>query len=189
MACGLAHPTVAWHGSVCRAGAGEQLAHFEGKLARYLTASLGWQGLGAAMRHYVLAGDVPAFAAALTDAAAHGGSSEEDLFLVRAVLATAAAPSQQPAAQLQAARRLLEAFVGASGRAPPQTPLINFASLFLEALQQRQERLVELLLQRYKPSLDRDPALWQLVEQCRGAVFGGPASGGLLDLFSLLGGP
>lgn len=169
----------------------ELAAQLEGRLARYLSACLGWQGLGAATRHYIRAGDAPAFAAALADAAAHGQRSEEDLFLVRAALTTAAASSARPGEQVEAARELLGAYAAAAGHAPPPTPLLSFASLFLEALARREPQLADLLCQRYKPSLDRDPTLWQLVEQCRGAVFrsasGGPP-GGLFDLLGALAG-
>ena len=113
------------------------------------------------------------------------------MFVARAALAMAAArpPPGAPAAdalqrQLDAAEAVLgPAYDGAAGHAPPATPLLHFTALFLEALRRRSEVLAEVLQQRYAPSLDREPQLWQLVARCRAVHLPQAAPGGMGGLF------
>jgi hypothetical protein len=132
-------------------------------------------------------------AAAVAAAAAQGSPEEEDLFVARAALTMAAArpppgapPSVALPQQLAAAQRVLgAAYAAAAGHAPPDTPLLRFASFFLEALGRRSDELARVLLERYAPSIDRDPALWQVVGKCRSlhlpAAAGAGGMGGLLS--------
>ena len=78
-----------------------------------------------------------------------------------------AASGRGAPAQLAAARELIAGYGGAAGHAPPDTPLLHFLSFFMEALARRSADLAALLLQRYRPALDRDPALWTLVARCQ----------------------
>lgn len=130
----------------------EAAVALESKLAGYMTACLGWQGLGIAMRHFIRAGDTSGLAAALVEAAQHAGPNEEDLLLVRAVLCTAASSSSGggggATGQVAAARELLEAYASAAGHQPPATPLLRFTQLLLEALRERKGELIDLLMQR-----------------------------------------
>lgn len=169
-------------------------AQLEGRLAAYVTASLGWQGLGFALPHYARAGDAAAMAAAVAAAAAEGSSEEEELFVARAALTMAAArpPPAAPASvarqqQLDAARHLLGgAYAAAAGHAPPDTPLLHFVSLFLEAMGRGSPDLAQLLQQRYQPSIERDPALWQLLDRCRSLHLPAAAGGGMGGMGGML---
>ena len=53
----------------------------------------------------------------------------------------------------------------------------------LQALRQRSGALSQLLLQRYKPSLDRDPGLWALAMRARAAHVPAAPAGGMGGLF------
>ena len=162
------------------------MPEIEGALAAHITRCLGWAGLGAALPHYARSADLPAFAAALAAAAAQGAPAEEDLFLTRAVLHTAAAPYQHSLGdQVDRARGLLAAYAAAAagvGRALPSTPLMHFVDLLLCALERESGALVQVLLERYRPALYRDPSLAQLVARCReehvGPLGGGGGGGG-----------
>lgn len=185
------------------AGGWQHEAALEGRLAAYTTSALGWQGLGFALPHYARAGDAAAMAAAVAAAASQGGSGEEDLFVARAALSMAAVQPPPAAPQPAAGQRQLDAaaevagpaYAAAAGHAAPDTPLLHFVGLFLEALRRQSEELVELLAQRYRPSLDRDPQLWQLMMKARAAHLPAAAMaaggmGGLLgDLFGALAAP
>jgi hypothetical protein len=132
-------------------------------------------------------------AAAVASAAAEGESEEEDLFVARAALTMAAlrppAPDAGAQRQVAAAQELVRAaYAAASGHPAPDTPLLHFVALFLEALAARSEQLAQLLQQHYQPSLDRDPQLWQLVMRCSAVHLPQPAGGaggmgGLLSMF------
>ena len=95
-----------------------------------------------------------------------------------------APPTVARLAQLVAAKGVAGAsYAAAAGHPPPDTPLLHFVQLFLEALQQQSEALAQALLQHYRPSLDRDTQLWPLVLRCRAlhvpsAAGGGGGSGG-----------
>lgn len=185
------------------AGDWQHEAALEGRLAAYTTSALGWQGLGFALPHYARAGDAAAMAAAVAAAASQGGSGEEDLFVARAALSMAAVQPPPAAPQPAAGQRQLDAaaevagpaYAAAAGHAAPDTPLLHFVGLFLEALRRQSEELVELLAQRYRPSLDRDPQLWQLMMKARAvhlpaAAMAAGGMGGLLgDLFGALAAP
>ncbi|PSC71334.1 Golgi to ER traffic 4-like protein [Micractinium conductrix] len=172
---------------------GRHEAALEGRLAACVTESLGWQGLGFALPHYARACDAGAAAAAVAAAVAHGRPDEEDLFLTRAALTMAAgrpagaASGRGAPAQLAAARELIAGYGGAAGHAPPDTPLLHFLSFFMEALARRSADLAALLLQRYRPALDRDPALWTLVARCQAVHLPAAAGGGLGGMGGLLG--
>ncbi|KAL4420841.1 hypothetical protein ABPG75_010497 [Micractinium tetrahymenae] len=177
------------------AGDWQHEARLEGRLAAYASEALGWHGLGWALPHYARAGDAGATAAAVASAAVHGRAEEEDLFVARAALAMAAsrpAPGAPggPAAQLAAARELVACYPSAAGHALPDTPLLRFLGFYLEALARRSAALAELLEVRYRPSLDRDPQLQQLLARCRAAhlpAAAPPGLGGLLgDMMGLL---
>lgn len=170
------------------------MGRLEGRLAAYITASLGSQGLGYALPHYAAAGDATSMCAAVAAAAAAGRPEEEGLFVARAALTLAAAvpPPAAPLAvalqqQLAAAQQVLGgAYAAAAGHAVPDTPLIHFTALFLEALGRQSNELAQLLLQRYQLSIDRDPTLWKLVMKCRGVHLPPvPGSGGgMADMLS-----
>ncbi|GAB4819984.1 hypothetical protein N2152v2_007030 [Parachlorella kessleri] len=99
----------------------------------------------------------------------------------------------QAVQQLKAAIKLLSAYEEVTGRGLPDTPLMHFINLYLEALQRKSEPLSQLLLQRYRLSLDRDATLWALVMKARAAHL--PAAppagmGGLFgDIFRMLAPP
>ncbi len=185
----------------CSAGDWQHEAALEGRLAAYVSSALGWQGLGFALPHYARAGDAAAMAAAVAAAASQGGSGEEDLFVARAALSMAAVQPPPAAPQPAAGQRQLDAaaevagpaYAAAAGHAAPDTPLLHFVGLFLEALRRQSEELVELLAQRYRPSLDRDPQLWQLMMKARAVHLPALAAGGmgglLGDLFGALAAP
>lgn len=187
---------------ICSAGDWRHEAELEGCLAAYATSALGWQGLGFALPHFARAGDAAAMAAAVAAAASQGGSGEEDLFVARAALSMAAVQPPPAAPQQEAGQRQLDAaaevagaaYTSAAGHAAPDTPLLHFVGLFLEALRRQSEELVELLAQRYQASLDRDPQLWQLVMKARAvhlpaAALDAGGMGGLLNLFGALAAP
>lgn len=124
------------------------------------------------------------------------------MFVARAALSMAAVQPPPAAPQPAAGQRQLDAaaevagpaYAAAAGHAAPDTPLLHFVALFLEALRRQSEELVELLAQRYRPSLDRDPQLWQLVMKARAvhlpaAAVGGGMGGLLGDLFGALAAP
>jgi hypothetical protein len=151
----------------------------EGALAAHITRCLGWAGLGTALPHYARSDDVWGLAAALAEGAAHAAPEEEDLLLARAALQIACtgprgARARQPIAL---AEGLLATYREVAGRALPTTPLMNFVGLFLEALDLAARPLAEMLLQRYRPALERDPSLRELAERCAAARLG-PAAGG-----------
>lgn len=62
----------------------------------------------------------------------------------------------------------------------------------LQALRVKSEQLAQLLLQRYRLSIDRDPTLWGPIMKARAAHVPAPAAGmgGLFgDLFKMLAPP
>ena len=156
-------------------------------LADYITRSLAPHGLGVAMPHYARSDDLGAFARAVATSAAAAPSTEEDLFIARAALTVAATPPvyRGAATSLARAREVLAAYPGAAGHAVPDTPLTHFLSLFLDALERRAPALVDLLLEKYKASLQMDPSLGELVDRAREAWAPRPvAPSGLFgDLF------
>jgi hypothetical protein len=154
-------------------GGDDRLPRVEGELAAALTRALGWRGLGAALPHYAASGDMAALGAAVAAAAARGRPEEADLFAARAALAAAAAGG--PARGRAAAAAVAAAAPTGQPAAPP-TPLARFVDLFLEALERRSAPLCALLLERYAPSLARDPGLAVLAVRARDA--GVPAAAG-----------
>lgn len=144
-----------------------------GSVASYITRCLGWMGLGLAMPHYARSNDCQSFASAVAAAAGQGYPGEEDLFIARATLHTASTPPSPsfpgtPAINsLKRARDFLSTYPIAAGHAVPSTPLVHFLDLYLEALEKQSSPLVDVLLEKYKLTLDRDPSLWDLIEKSR----------------------
>lgn len=143
-------------------------------LASYITKCLGWMGLGLAMPHYARSNDFFSFASAVAAAVREGHPGEEDLFIARAALHIASAlpypsfPGTPATTSLERAREFLSTYPTAAGHAVPSTPLIHFLDLYLEALEKKSSPLVDVLLNKYKITLDRDPSLWDLIGRSRG---------------------
>jgi golgi to ER traffic protein 4 len=144
-----------------------------GNVASYITKCLGWMGLGIAMPHYARSNDFSSFASAVAAAADEGQPGEEDLFIARAVLSTASTvpsptlPGTPAVTSLKRAREFLSIYPTAAGHAVPSTPLTHFLDLYLEALEKKSSPLVDILVDKYKITLERDPSLWDLIEKSR----------------------
>lgn len=145
----------------------QHIPDLEGKLAAYITKCYGWKGMGQAMPRYVQSSDTSAFVAALKDLVSHANAEEEDLILCRAALLTASSRSfTRDDYPLERAQDLLNAYDASRG-AILETPLIHFTRLFLDALDVGNSRLVLMLVEKYKPSLDRDSSLHAVVDKCK----------------------
>lgn len=144
-----------------------------GNVACYMTRCLGWMGLGLAMPYYARSYDLQEFADAVAAAVKEAHPGEEDLFIARAVLHTAATvPSPPPPgcpamSSFDRARAVLGHYPLATGQPEPSTPLVHFLHLYLQALEKRSSPLVDLLLEKYKITLDRDPSLLELIDRSR----------------------
>lgn len=178
-----------------RNGAPREIAtdDLHARLGMYLWQGLGVQGLGLVAQHLARAADGVQLGRVLAAAASQAPPTERDLFLLRGllqVLAACPAPSKQRGLnayeihrRLCAADDLMETF-GQSMRVP-QTPLVNFATLLLEALRHQSRPLVALLRAKYAPSLQRDHDTFEpLLDQIEWAVLGVPLpQGGLGGIF------
>lgn len=141
--------------------------------AEYITSLLGWIGLGAAMPHYAKAPTVAPLARALFSACRRSGranvDAEEDLFLLRGALQCVISPPATSPESLSSgidkSQQLLQEYESLVGCPLPHTPLMNFLRLFLEALRHKSAPLVQLLIEKYKPSLERDSSLLGLVRK------------------------
>jgi hypothetical protein len=144
-----------------------------GIVASYITECLGWMGLGLAMPHYARSNNFFPFGDAVAAAVSHSHPGEEDLFIARAVLtivATIPSPSEPgtPAMNsIQRAGHFLPAYQASGQRPLPSTPLLRFLDLYLEALEKRSSPLVDVLLEKYEITLNRDPSLLELIEKSR----------------------
>ncbi|GFR50924.1 hypothetical protein Agub_g13243 [Astrephomene gubernaculifera] len=179
----------------CGAAAGARSMH--SAFAAYLWKSLGAEGFGRALQHFVRSDDAQTFAEALHSCAQSGPAAEVDLWLLRAllqVLAAASSPSSR-AAQLAHARAVSRAFCQLSG--PLDTPTSHFAELLLLALEHagqspRAHAMFQLARERYSDEvLRRDESLGPMLERVEVGFFnvrrGNGALGGLLgDLFKSL---
>ena len=118
---------------VCRVGGLAFAPRLHGALAAYITRCLGWAGLGVAMPHYAKSSDTPEFIAAVAAAASHAGAREEELFVCRAALTTAAARQYpgQPTA-LERAQTIAQDYEKTAGHPVLHAPLLNFTGMFLE---------------------------------------------------------
>lgn len=130
-------------------------------------------GLGLAMPHYARSNNFSSFASAVEAAVKEANPGEEDLFIARAVLQIASTvPSSPPhgtpaVTSLVRARDFLSTYPTAAEHAVPSTPLTHFLDLYLEALEKKSSPLVDILLEKYKVTLERDPSLWELIEKSR----------------------
>lgn len=153
-----------------------------GNVASYITRCLGWMGLGLAMPHYARSNDYQSFSSAVAAAVGDGLPGEEDLFIARAALHIASTlpspcfPGTPAISSLTRARDFLSTYPTVAGHAVPSTPLIHFLDLYLEALEKKSSPLVDVLLNKYKISLDRDPSLWDLIERSRGMYAPAPVA-------------
>jgi hypothetical protein len=150
-------------------------------LADYVTRCLEWMGLGLAMPHYVRSMELSSFAAAVASAAAHAAPDEEDMFIARAVLSILEAGGSRASGEESPLARALgfsEKYATVSGRSSPDTPLVHFLALFLEAFQKRSYELASLLLREYDVALSRDESLKALALACRDKYVPPPASAG-----------
>lgn len=139
-----------------------------GQLALYIMRCLGWTGLGVATPNFVRSDNLKEFAEAVVASVAQGNPGEEDLFIARAVLHTVSTkPLHASVTSITRAREVLAHYATAAGHALPDTPLMHFITLFIEALEKRSVPLVDILLQEYAESLYRDESLWDLVGKAR----------------------
>lgn len=146
----------------------DSIANLHLSHAEYVTNVLGWMGLGSAMPHYAKAPSLLPLARALSSACEGSGhahaAAEEDLFLVRGALqCVVSAPTSQSG--VDRSRELLREYESLTARPLPDTPLISFLRLFLEALHLKSPSLVQLLLEKYRPSLNRDSSLLEIVKK------------------------
>lgn len=154
--------------------------------ASHLLAAYGWQQLARASMHLARGDDAAGFAAALAACSAAAPPGEQDLFVARAVLQTlACAHPSTLGRQLQHADNLLAACrrqPWAGGAPLPETPLLHFCQFLLTALQQRSQRLAQLLRVKYSGSLARDGALEAYLSRVEELYLnvGGGGGGGLL---------
>ena len=130
-------------------------------------------GLGLAMPQYARSNDFSSFAAAVAAAVKEAHPSEEDLFITQAALEIVAAgpfTSTNAASSnnsIQRAREFLSAYPTAAGHAVPSTPLTHFLNLYLEALEKISSPLVDILLEKYTVTLERDRSFLELIEKSR----------------------
>lgn len=170
-------------------GSAEQSAGLEGELASYIISTLGWQSVGRAAPHVALAppDSMPLFAKILKEAISHGKPDwqEEDLFLARAALQMAATGGRSEVT-LKAAQSLIkDVYTKATKRKVPDTPLMHFVEMFLEAIVLRSRDLVAVVMVKYRGCLEmRDEGLLELVERVKAGRMEVPGGG----LAGLLGG-
>jgi hypothetical protein len=157
-----------WQKNAPSSAATDSIANLHLSHAEYVTKVLGWTGLGSAMPHFAKAPSLLPLARALSSACEGSGhahaTAEEDLFLVRGALqCVVSAPTSQSG--VERSRELLREYESLTARPLPDTPLMSFLRLFLEALHLKSPSLVQLLLERYGPSLNRDSSLLELVKK------------------------
>eukprot|EP00210_Caulerpa_lentillifera_P002958 g2825.t1 len=95
--------------------------------------------------------------------------NEEDLFICRCVLQLFVYSSSSAVDSVQSARELLNTY--STIRALPQTPLIHFTQFLIEALEVPSEQLMEMLMQKYSPVLNRDKHLDHLLKKIKHQFF------------------
>lgn len=154
----------------------QDAAAVHGAFAEYIIRALGWTGLGLALPHYAVSNSFDAFALAVVGNIQLGRKEEEDLFISRAVLhivATKPLPGQKSG--FRRGRDFLSEY--SKIKALPDTPLVHFIDLFLEALEKKSPALVDLLLEKYEQSLkSRDALLMELVTKGRSMYAPAPVS-------------
>jgi hypothetical protein len=172
-------------------GSAEQSAGLEAQLASYIVSTLGWRSVGRAAPHFALAppDQLPFFSKILKEAVSHGKPDwqEEDLFLARAALQMAATGGRSEATLLAAQSLIKEVYTKATNRKVPDTPLMHFVEMFLEAIKLGSRDLVAVVMSKYRGSLEkRDAGLIELVDRVRTGRMEVPGGGG--GLGGLLGG-
>lgn len=170
-------------------GTAEQSAGLEGQLASYIVSTLGWQSVGRAAPHFALASpdQMPLFAKILKEAVSHGKPDwqEEDLFLARAALQMAGTGGRSEATLLAAQSLIREVYTKATKRKVPDTPMMHFVEMFLEAIKLGSRDLVAVVMSKYRGCLEnRDAGLMELVDRVKSGRMEVPGGG----LGGLLGG-
>lgn len=151
---------------------GDHIRKLHDKLAIYVWECFTWQGFGTAAVHYARGTDATSFAAALAQCVMQGNPEEEDLFVARAALQLLAAGRQQELpVRVEDAQELLQSYEAIQRRAVPDTPLMHFLHLLIQALAKRSLPLVEVLESEYASSLSTDRLLVALVSQIKQVYF------------------
>eukprot|EP00873_Tetraselmis_striata_P019498 jgi/Tetstr1/439762/TSEL_028176.t1 len=172
---------VKWLG---RCGSPGQAPVLHGKAAEYIWSCMGVRGFGWATTHFIRADNKESFASALCACMEEGRPEEEDLFICRACLQTlAVATGESTERQLRGCEDLLIAMGMIRGGLPlPDTPLMHFTSFFIQALKRKSLPLEQMLTEKYRAVLSRDPLLASLItriEQIYLGVRPPRAAGGL----------
>jgi hypothetical protein len=139
---------------------------------------------GAGAEKHFLRSDAPeAFARAVLAWAGEGLAEERDLFVARAVLRTLGTRN------LRLANKVLISSLELAQPPLPHSPLINFLRFLCLTLERDAYPLMQMLRNKYKASLARDPAFGPLLDQIATAFYprqaapaGGVGGGGMADL-------
>lgn len=169
----LLDTTIAWSKAVASDAVGRRKGHpdVHARIAVLYWAEESWH---LARRHFLLSNDgqrAGAFLAAYQSA--QGYTCEIDMFCAQACLQFLA-NSKRPAA-----RDCLQSYAmehaGVEPKVPPySSPLLNFVWLLLLAVEMSRLQEFTILVERYKPSLDRDPAYIDYVHKIGEVYFGLP---------------
>lgn len=149
---------------------------------RSIAALQGSAGIGAASLYFSLSNDMPGFAECVKQAIAQGHKGEGELFRTRSILQVlAVAQKQSTYTHLEAARLLHQLL-------PKQdTALDHFLEFLLAALGKLSKPLYDVLVEKYKISLSRDPAFMEFMDRIESVFFGtGKATGGMGGLLGNL---
>lgn len=145
--------------------------------ANWVWKSYGWQQFNKASLHYSRGSDELAFAETVKACSSLAKPEETDLFYARAVLQTLACAHRNTIQQQAShARAVLEALQGSS--TCPDTPLMHYVKLLLEALAHDSHQLFQLLRVKYSNSLSRDPAFDAYITKIEQVFFQVSPSGG-----------
>lgn len=153
-------------------------------LAEYIDQVLSWQGLGCALPHYAVVGNMIPLAKAILKAVSSGHPCEEDFFLARCTIyILTVGKKHQAERQLAAASNLLKAYEEVKGHGLNNSPLIHFLQLLLLALQHRSNQLLQVLLKVYRVSMVHDPTLCDQVVDAKRLHFQEKQTSSALDQY------
>ncbi|KAK9814271.1 hypothetical protein WJX72_003196 [[Myrmecia] bisecta] len=164
------------------------LGNMHAQAAQFLWDTYGQSQLQAITMHFLRSDNLPGFASVLAQCVSEAHPDEEDLFLTRAVLQLLSTPAQDPAACRKAraadATELLESYQAITRQALPDTPVMHFTQLLVQAVERESLTLTRLLQKEYRLSLQRDPALQGLLDKVEAVCLGVKQGGGMGNILS-----
>mmetsp|Transcript_23565 Transcript_23565/g.41768 ORF Transcript_23565/g.41768 Transcript_23565/m.41768 type:complete len:251 (+) Transcript_23565:1043-1795(+) len=115
---------------------------------------------GNACLNWVKSGQVTGLVTCLKHLMTKGLAGEQDLIVARAALQLIAIKN------LESAKEVLRHFSGI------ESPILNFAKFLVQACELQQLELVDVLKEKYAPSLARDPNFSKYMQQIEHGIFG-----------------